>query len=46
MSEIMTLHGLTYQIVVHVIIDEFIPFSFFEQQNLMNNDIFDVLLTV
>lgn len=44
MSEIMTLHGLTYQIVV--IIDEFIPFSFFEQQNLMNNDIFDVLLTV
>lgn len=44
MSEIMTLHGLTYQTVV--IIDEFIPFSFFEQQNLMNNDIFAVLLTV
>lgn len=44
MSEIMTLHGLTYQIVV--IIDEFLTFSFFEQQNLMNNDIFAVLLTV
>lgn len=44
MSEIMTLHGLIYQIVV--IIDEFLTFSFFEQQNLMNNDIFAVLLTV
>lgn len=44
MSEIMTLHELTYQIVV--IIDEFLTFSFFEQQNLMNNDIFAVLLTV